>query len=108
MKPAIFHPEALVTIRGFPDDVRRELGKVIYDLQRGERLGMPLSRPMPVVGAGVGELRIRDKSGNYRLFYLAKLARGVFVFHAFVKKTQQTPKREISLAKSRLKELLDE
>jgi phage-related protein len=40
-------------------------------LQRGFNLGMPLSRPMPVVGPGVEELRLRDESGHNRLF-LAK------------------------------------
>lgn len=108
MKPAIFHPEALAAIRSFPQDVRGEIGKAIYDLQRGERLSMPLSRPIPAVGAGAEELRIRDRSGNYRVFYIAKQVRGVLVFHAFVKKTQETPKREIVLAARRLKELLDE
>lgn len=108
MRPAIFHPEALATIRGFPVEVRRELGKAIYDLQRGERLSMPLSRPMPAVGPGAEELRIRDKSGSYRVFYLARLARGVVVFHAFMKKAQGTPRREILLGAKRLKELVDE
>jgi phage-related protein len=108
MKPAIFHPEALAAIRSFPAEVRQELGKAIYDLQCGAKLGMPVSRPMPVVGAGVEELRIRDKSGSYRAFYLARLAKGVFVIHAFVKKTQETPQREIAIGAKRLKELLHE
>ena len=44
MKAAIFHPGASAAIRYFPKDVRRELGKAIYDLQKGELLAMPLSR----------------------------------------------------------------
>ncbi len=68
---------------------------------------MPLSRPMPSVGTGVSELRIKCEDGNYRVFYYTASARGVLVFHAFVKKTQQTPQVEIDLAKKRLRELLD-
>ena len=67
---------------------------------------MPLSRPMPAVATGVHELRVRDAAGIYRAFYLVKSARGILVFHAFQKKTQATPKREIELAAVRLKELL--
>src|SRR2546421_1429214 len=91
VKPAIFHPAARSAIRLFPDDVRRELGKAIFDLQQGESLGMPLSRPMPSVASGVAELRIRDRSGVYRVFYYSQSYRGVLVFHAFAKKTRATP-----------------
>ena len=69
---------------------------------------MPLSRPMSSVAAGVEELRVRDRSGAYRVFYYTKLANSVLIFHAFAKKTQKTPPHEIALAQKRLKELLDE
>ena len=32
-------------------------------------LAMPLSRPMPAIGRGVHELRLRDRSGQYRVIY---------------------------------------
>lgn len=44
----------------------------------------------------------------YRLFYYARLADSVLIFHAFAKKTQKTPTQEIALAQKRLKEMLDE
>jgi phage-related protein len=88
--------------------VRRELGKAIFDLQKGEKISMPLSRPMPSVAAGVEELRVKDRSGAYRVFYYLKLADSVLIFHAFAKKTPQTPTHEIALARRRLKEMLDE
>jgi phage-related protein len=105
MKLAIFHPAAIAAIRLFPESVRKELGKAIFDLQKGELLGMPLARPMPTVGAGVSELRIRDRSGIYRAFYYAHSGRGIFVFHAFVKKTPSTPQQELNLGRKRLKEM---
>jgi phage-related protein len=73
----------------------------------GEQLGMPNSRPMPGVAAGVSELRVIGEDGNYRAFYYTASSSGVLVFHAFVKKTQRTPPLEIALARKRLKELLD-
>jgi phage-related protein len=69
---------------------------------------MPLSRSMPSVGKGAEELRLKDRSGIYRVFYVARLAHAVLVFHAFQKKTQQTPKHEIDIGQRRLRELLDE
>ncbi len=108
MKAAIFHPAALAAIRLFPEDVRRELGKAIFDLQRGETLAMPLSRPMPSVAPGAAELRIRDRTGIYRAFYYVRSSRGILVFHAFVKKSQATPRHETDVGKKRLKELLHE
>jgi phage-related protein len=83
-------------------------GKAIFDLQRGEVLVMPLSRPMTSIASGAAELRIRDRSGIYRALYYTKSARGIFVFHAFVKKSQTTPKHEVHLGKKRLEELLHE
>ena len=58
-------------------------------------------KPMPTVGAGAYEVRVRDKSGAYRAIYVAKLETAVFVLHAFQKKTQQTAKPDIELAKAR-------
>ena len=72
MKKALFHPKALDAIRDFPDDVRRGLGRAIRYLEEGENLSMPLSKPMPVVAAGVSELRVRGEDGIYRAFYLVK------------------------------------
>jgi phage-related protein len=84
---AAFHPKARDVIRTFPTDVRRELGKAIFDLQAGVNLTMPLSRSMPSVAVGVSELRLRDRSGIYRVFYYTKVADLVLIFHAFTKKT---------------------
>ncbi len=108
MKTARFHPKARAAIQEFSEEVRRELGKAIFDLQKGSKLGMPLSRVMSSVAAGVEELRVKDRNGAYRVFYLARLANEVLVFHAFTKKTEKTPKHEIDTGKKRLKELLDE
>ncbi|MBA3766328.1 MAG: type II toxin-antitoxin system RelE/ParE family toxin [Acidobacteria bacterium] len=108
MKPALFHPKARDAIRDFPENVRREFGKVIFDLQKGAKLAMPLSRPISSIASGVEELRVRVRSGAYRVFYYTKLADSVVIFHAFVKKSQKTPPHEIALAQKRLKEMLDE
>lgn len=107
MKPARFHPAARDALQAFPEEVRRAFGKAIYDLQLGHTLSMPLSRPMPSLGNGAAELRVRDAAGIYRAFYVVRISDAVLVFHAFGKKTQKTPAREIMLGRQRLKEMLE-
>lgn len=107
-KEAKFHPAALKVIQGFSEDVKRDMGVAIFSLQMGEKLEMPLSKPMRSVGRGVEEIRITDKAGIYRAFYLAKFKDKILIFHAFTKKTQATPKKEIQTGQKRLKEIIDE
>jgi phage-related protein len=107
MKVAIFHPKALLEIRKFPESVRRELGKAIRDMQAGLSPGMPLCREMPSVALGAAETRIKDATGAYRAFLYRKSKAGILVFHAFVKKSEKTPPREIAMGSKRLKEMLN-
>ncbi len=65
-------------------------------------------KPMPSIGTGVNEIRLRDDGDQYRVIYIAKLAEAVFVLHAFQKKTRKTAKHDLDLAKRRLRELLQE
>ncbi len=108
MKSALFHPKVRDILRGFPEEVRREIGKVIYDLQKGAKLSMPLSKPMPSVRSGVEELRIKDRAGIFRVFYFARRADAVLIFHAFQKKTEKTSQKDIKTGQTRLQEMLDE
>jgi phage-related protein len=108
VKQAVFHPRAIETIRGFPEEVKDELGQCIFLLQQGKSLTMPHSRPMPGVGAGVEELRVRGRDGIYRAFYYSRSKQGVLVFHAFVKKTAGTPWQDMELGRRRLLEMRHE
>jgi len=63
---------------------------------------------MPSVAPGIGELRVRDRSGVYRAFYYVKSARGVLVVHAFMKKTQSTSQQDVEIGRRRLREMLNE
>ncbi len=108
MKSIDFHPRALEFIREQSLSIRRRLGEALRDLQKGISLGMPLSRPMPVVAPGVCELRVKDEDATVRVFYLAAAAHAILVFHGFQKKAQKTPAREIDLARRRLREVVNE
>lgn len=66
---------------------------------------MPLSRPMPTIGRGVHELRLKERSGQYRVIYAVIEREVIYVLHAFKKTTKATPQRNIQLAQRRLKEV---
>lgn len=60
-------------------------------------------KPMPSVGPGAYELRVRDETGAFRVIYVAKFERAIYVLHAFQKKTRKTSQTDIELAASRYK-----
>lgn len=98
--------QCLKEIEEFPEDVKADLADALARLDEGHTLSMPLSRPMPSIGKGVHELRFRDRSGVYRVVYFLAGASRIWLLHAFHKKTQQTPKQNIDLARKRLQEVL--
>ena len=57
------------------------------------------------LGRGVEEIRVLESSGAYRVIYLARRADAVYVLHAFHKKTQRTPKKDLEIAKRRFGKL---
>ena len=63
---------------------------------------------MPTVGQGVQEIRIWDEAGTFRVIYVAKFESAIYVLHCFQKKTEQTNKADLDLAKKRYRELVKE
>jgi phage-related protein len=61
---------------------------------------------MPAIGKGVEEIRVSDPSGAYRVIYVARRVEAVYVLHAFHKKTQATPKKDLEIAKGRFRQIL--
>ncbi len=72
-------------------------------LQRGEKLSLPQSRPIPSIGARCHELRIVDENLNWRIVYLIE-PDAIVILEVFEKKTNRTPKPVIDVCKKRLKE----
>jgi len=104
MKPVQFLGDSLRCLRDFPVDARQDAGYQLDKVQRG--LHPDDFKPMPTIGRGVEEIRIRDDSGIYRVLYTARFAEAVFVLHAFEKKTQRTSQRDIEIAKTRFREMM--
>lgn len=106
LKPVRWLGDSRERIREFPDDPRSEAGHQLERVQAGME---PADRkPMPSVGLGVSEIRVRDSTGAYRVIYVAKFSEAVYVIHAFQKKARKTPKPDMELAGKRFRDLVQE
>lgn len=100
-----FHSRVLAEIEGWPTDIVADYARIVELLmEQGPNLRLPYSRAF---GDGLFELRPRGRSGIGRALYCFLVGRRVMVLHAFVKKSQQTPDRELKLARKRMKEILN-
>ena len=100
-----FHTRVLAEIHSWPVDVLADFARLAELLaEHGPNLRLPHSRAL---GEGLFELRPRGRSGIGRAFYCFVIGRRIVVVHAFIKKSRQTPDRELKLARKRAKELLD-
>lgn len=105
MKQIQFKGTSLKDLRAFPETARCEAGFELREVQKGNE---PTDwKPMSSIGAGVKEIRVKDKQGVFRVVYLVKYLDRVIVLHAFQKKTQKTAKKDLDLAKQRLKLVLE-
>ena len=99
MKAVRFVGTAREDLAAFPESARRRAGYELFMVQVGRE---PADfKPMPRVGSGAYEIRVRDEAGAFRLIYVAKFERTVYVLHAFQKRTRRTPPADLELAARR-------
>jgi phage-related protein len=88
-----------------PEETRLEIADAIVLLEGGYKLEMPLSRNLSSIWPGLHELRFRDRAGQVRVIYFVKRGDAIYIVHAFRKKTQTIPRRELGIIHKRLKEI---
>ena len=105
MKQMAFHGTSRKEIKKFPEQAKREAGHQLMRLQQGLE---PVDwKAMRNIGQGVREIRIHTK-GQYRIIYVARFKDAIHVLHAFQKKTQKTPAKDIDIARRRYKDIQGE
>ena len=70
-----------------------------------------IAKPMKGIGPGVYEIALAYRSDAYRTIYAVKLGEDIWVVHAFQKKSTKgikTPKREVDLVRSRIRQLKEQ
>jgi phage-related protein len=85
----------------FSEIGRVEAGFLLRRLQQGEVIGLPHSRPMPIVGVQCHELRINDGDHAWRIIYHVE-PDAVVILEVFRKKTAATPQQTIETCRKRL------
>jgi len=90
----------------FSKAARIEAGYLLRQLQRGETLSMPHSRPMPSIGPRCHELRVDDEKKTWRILYRVDTD-AIVIMEVFSKKTPRTPKRVVEICQKRLKDYDD-
>ena len=68
----------------------------------GPNLGEPHTKAF---GEGLFELRLNGAEGIARVFFCTLIGKRIVMLHSFIKKSDRTPKRELAVAESRLKEI---
>lgn len=105
MKAMHFVGTARKDLAAFPESARRRTGYELFMVQVGRE---PSDfKPLPSVGQGAYEIRVQDDAGAFRVIYVAKVERGVYVLHAFQKKIRKTRQADIKLAARRYKVIGD-
>ncbi len=108
MKKIKWNPKALDFVKSLEEETRKEIGTLLLLIQQGETLGEPQSKPMKSIHQNAFELRISDRKGAFRVIYVLNMGDKILIPHAFTKKTQKTPQRELDLSIKRLRKLINE
>jgi phage-related protein len=97
MKELFWLGNSYKRLKEFPPLARRQAGHDLDQVQNGR---MPADwKVMQSVGPGVMEIRIHEPH-EFRVIYVAKFSESVYVLHAFSKKTNKTPQKDIEIARA--------
>ena len=91
-----------ITTPPFSANARIEAGYLLRQIQKGIKLSLPQSRPMPSIGTRCHELRINDENLTWRIIYRI-YTDAIMILEIFEKKTNKTPKSIIDVCKQRIK-----
>lgn len=96
------HPLAEAELKALPADMQARFLHIAELLESfgPMKVGMPHIRPLE---SKLWEIRMKGRVGIARAVYAAVHDRRLLVLHAFVKKTQTTPRAAIDTALERLK-----
>ena len=98
-----YSPKVAALIEAWPAGVRASFLRIAQTMAvHGPDLGMPHTRAM---GGGLFEIRATGREGIGRAFYCTVTGQRIVILHAFIKKSEQTPARELETARARLREV---
>jgi len=105
-RPVSWIKASLKEFESFPKDAQPILLAALTIAAEGGKAD--IAKPMHGLGSGVFEIALAFRGDAFRVVYVVQFADGIWVIHAFQKKSKQgigTPKHEIDLVRDRLKRL---
>jgi phage-related protein len=107
-RPVSWIKAARKDFEGFPPGAQTEMASALTILAEGR---MPdIAKPLTGMGSGVMELALKHRGDAFRVVYALQIDTDIWVIHAFQKKSKsgiKTPKQEIDLIQTRLRQLRD-
>lgn len=98
-----YNAKVQAAIEAWPGGIRASYMHTIRTMaEYGPNLGMPHTRAL---GGGLFEVRAKGREGIGRAFYCTVTGQTIVILHAIVKKTEQTPPRELATARARMQEV---
>lgn len=89
-------------LKGLTKEDKKTIGYDIKTVQYGYPVGMPLTRVLK--GTNLEEVRCKISNGIARIIFCVE-DNTIILLHAFIKKTQKTPQKDLDVAIKRYKEL---
>lgn len=90
-------------LMGLPVEIRKAFGEQFRRVQWGQ---LPdRVEWFETVGPKVLQMGVRDAHSWYRAMYIQGYPEAIYALHFFQKKTNQTPQRNIDIARKRLSDL---
>lgn len=93
-------------LRNESREIRQDLQDILEKLEIGLNLGMPHVKSLSSIFPGLCEIRIKDRNGQFRVIYFLKRDEAIYLVHAFRKKTQKLPNKEIQTILKQIKEII--
>lgn len=98
-----YNAKVAAHIEAWPDGILASYDRIArMMLEHGPDLGLPHTRAM---GGGLFEIRAKGREGVGRACYCIVVGQRIVILHAFIKKTEQTPPRELAIARARIREV---
>lgn len=90
-------------VEDFPPGIKKRYFNLTDRMiEHGPNLGEPHTKAL---GSGLFEIRAKSGEGIGRAFYCTIIDKKIVVLHAFIKKSQKTPKNDLDIARKRMKEV---
>ncbi len=98
-----YNEDVQEVVNTWPVGIRAYYARITERMQSfGPNLGMPFTRSL---GQGLFEIRARGKEGIGRAFFCTTVGGKIIILHAYIKKSQKTPEKELTVARKRLTEV---